>query len=131
MQNRLVKVLVAVLILASCGVLYSVYQRGASEGIVTVTENVVQKGTKTVLIYTKAGCIYCEKAINLLRNERITYTEQDVTGDMDKRRSLIAVTGARTVPYIFVGHKYIGGYTDFARMIRNKELPDLKREEHQ
>lgn len=82
-----------------------------------------QKFADKVVIYTKAGCGYCIKAIALLQEEGIPFTRHDITEDMDKRRSLVAITGANTVPYIFIDHKFIGGYTDFVRLLQSEDAP--------
>ncbi|URR36854.1 glutathione S-transferase N-terminal domain-containing protein [Thermosynechococcus sp. HN-54] len=61
-----------------------------------------------VSLFTKRGCPYCAKAKTLLAEKGIHYDEI-VVGEGASLRSLQAVTGATTVPQVFIDGKYIGG----------------------
>lgn len=66
-------------------------------------------------LYSKPNCPFCVRAKKLLEDKGIGYTEVSA---VDKREELIervtAVTGSapRTVPQIWLGDVYIGGYTE-------------------
>ncbi len=64
------------------------------------------------LIYSTATCPYCVRAKQLLDVKGITYTEIRVDLDDAKRDEMIARSGRRTVPQIFLGDQHIGGYDD-------------------
>ena len=61
-----------------------------------------------VSLFTKPGCPYCAKAKALLTEKEITY-EEIVLGQDATIRSLRAMTGATTVPQVFIDGKLIGG----------------------
>ncbi|MBD2776691.1 glutathione peroxidase [Iningainema tapete] len=60
-----------------------------------------------VSLFTKVGCPFCAKAKNMLKENGIDY-EEIVLGKEVTTRSLRAVTGATTVPQVFIDGKYIG-----------------------
>ncbi|HLK39184.1 MAG TPA: glutaredoxin domain-containing protein [Polyangiaceae bacterium] len=65
-----------------------------------------------VQVYTTRTCAYCFAAKRLLSKRGIAYDEVDVSGDRDARAWLVATTGRRTVPQIFVAGTSIGGYEE-------------------
>lgn len=67
---------------------------------------------KNVLIYTTNTCPYCTMAKNLLQEKQIPYTEIRVDLDEAEREIMIARSGRRTVPQIFIDDVSIGGYDD-------------------
>jgi glutaredoxin 3 len=77
---------------------------------------------KTVRLYTTLVCPYCVRAKLLLAERGIAYEEIDVTDDHDKREWLVAATGRRTVPQIFIGDEAIGGFDELRQLDRSGEL---------
>lgn len=65
-----------------------------------------------VLIYSSASCYFCVLAKQLLEAKGMTFTEIRVDTDEKEREKMIAITGRRTVPQIFIDGKHIGGYDD-------------------
>lgn len=61
-----------------------------------------------VSLFTKVGCPFCAKAKAALKDRGIDY-EEIVLGKDITTKSLRAVTGAQTVPQVFVDGKLIGG----------------------
>ncbi|WP_414589266.1 glutathione peroxidase [Scytonema sp. PCC 10023] len=61
-----------------------------------------------VSLFTKVGCPFCARAKEMLTERGIDY-EEIVLGKGVTTRSLKAVTGATTVPQVFVDGKHIGG----------------------
>lgn len=78
-----------------------------------------------VTVYTTDYCPYCVRAKKLLERRGIEYAEVDVTHDEGKRAWLVAATGRRTVPQIFVGERPIGGSDDLAALDASGELARL------
>lgn len=78
----------------------------------------IREYEKNVVIYTKNRCGYCDAAKELMRNLHIDYIEIDISYDRDMQSQLEHSTGQRTVPYIFIKERFIGGYQEF------KELKD-------
>ncbi len=76
-----------------------------------------------VLMYRTATCPYCERAQALLKARGVTQIET-VRVDLDptKREEMIAKTGRRTVPQIFIGSTHVGGFDDLAALDREGRL---------
>jgi len=77
---------------------------------------------KPVRMYTTQICPYCIRAKMLLRQKGVAYEEIDVSGDDEKRRWLVEVTGRRTVPQIFIGDEPIGGFDELRALELSGEL---------
>jgi len=66
-----------------------------------------------VVIYTGPMCNYCSAAKHLLNKKKVNYTEFDIAIDPSKMQEMQERTkGARTIPQIFIGDKYVGGYNE-------------------
>jgi len=74
-------------------------------------------------MYRTATCPYCERAQALLKARGVTQIET-VRVDLDptKREEMIAKTGRRTVPQIFIGSTHVGGFDDLAALDREGRL---------
>ncbi len=79
-----------------------------------------------VLIYTKAFCPYCSRALQLLGHKGASVEEVDITmGGPGRAEMLARSNGRTTVPQIFVGERHVGGYDDLAALERAGELDAL------
>tara|TARA_B100001996_G_scaffold286054_1_gene226305 strand:+ start:435 stop:692 length:258 start_codon:yes stop_codon:yes gene_type:complete len=66
-----------------------------------------------VIIYTGPRCNYCSAAKHLLNKKKVDYTEFDIAVDPVRLAEMEEKTkGARTIPQIFVGDTYVGGYNE-------------------
>ena len=66
-----------------------------------------------IVVYSSANCGYCRAAIQYLQSVKDQEVEVvDLTGDWSARTALIEQTGHRTVPQIFIGDTFIGGYDE-------------------
>lgn len=72
-----------------------------------------------VLIYSAANCHFCERAKQLLQAKGMAYTEIRVDLDETEREKMIARSGRRTVPQIFIDDKHIGGCDDLHAFFRD------------
>lgn len=63
-------------------------------------------------IYTKATCPYCLRAKKLLTSKGAEFTEIPIDTDDILREEMIARSGRRTVPQIFINQQHIGGCDD-------------------
>lgn len=75
-----------------------------------------------VLIYTKDYCPYCDRAKEFFASRKIPFEEIDVSRDPQAYSDLKARTHHMTVPQIFIGDAFIGGYTDLVDKVRRGEL---------
>lgn len=82
--------------------------------------------TAPVQMYTTAVCPYCVRAEQLLRHRGVTDIEK-IRIDLEpaRRDEMIARTGRRTVPQIFIGDRHIGGCDDLVAVDRAGELAPL------
>ena len=67
------------------------------------------KAPADVLVFSKPTCPFCKKAKALLTEKGLAYEEISVGGDGVAARALKAVSGAQTVPQVFIDGKLIGG----------------------
>jgi len=68
---------------------------------------------KKVVIYTGPMCNYCSAAKHLLNKKKVNYIEFDIAVDQSKKQEMQEKThGARTIPQIFIGDTYVGGYDE-------------------
>ncbi len=79
----------------------------------------------TVIVYRTAICVYCAMAARLLNKRGYAFTEVYLDGKHEARQALEARTHWRTVPQIFVGDRFVGGYTDLAALDASGELARL------
>ena len=58
-------------------------------------------------------CNYCSAAKHLLDKKKVNYTEFNIATDESKLKEMQEKTrGARTIPQIFIGDTYVGGYDE-------------------
>ena len=68
---------------------------------------------KKIVIYTGPMCNYCSAAKHLLNKKKVDYKEFDIAIDQTKMQEMRERTkGARTIPQIFIGETYVGGYNE-------------------
>jgi glutaredoxin 3 len=75
-----------------------------------------------ITVYRTGWCPYCERTHQLLTQKGLAFTEIDVEEDSTKRAEMIARSGRRTVPQIFIGEKHIGGCDDLVALAASGEL---------
>ena len=74
-------------------------------------------------IYTTRYCPYCNAAKALLKRKGVTYSEIDVSRDMDRRSEMIhRANGRMTVPQIFIGAVHVGGSDELYALERAGKL---------
>ena len=81
---------------------------------------------KKVVVYSGPMCNYCSAAKHLLNKKKINYIEFDIGADPTKMQEMQEKTkGARTIPQIFVGDTYVGGYMELKSLEKQGELDNL------
>jgi glutaredoxin 3 len=79
-----------------------------------------------IVLYTTPYCGYCRAAKHLLNKKGATFTEIDVSEDMELRQEMIShAFGRRTVPQIFINGTHVGGYDELAELERVAKLDVL------
>ena len=69
------------------------------------------------IVWSKNQCPYCDQAKALLRLKGIEYEERNINDGWDREDLLAAVPTARTVPQIFLGEEYVGGFTELKKKL--------------
>lgn len=79
-----------------------------------------------VKMYTTAVCPYCIHAKQLLKQRGVDAIEE-IRVDLDpaQRQAMMALTGRRTVPQIFIGATHVGGCDDLIALDREGRLGGL------
>jgi glutaredoxin 3 len=79
-----------------------------------------------VVMYSTAVCPFCVMAERLLKMKGIEQIEKiRVDLEPQRRQEMMARTGRRTVPQIYVGERHIGGYDDLSALDRAGGLDPL------
>jgi glutaredoxin 3 len=79
-----------------------------------------------VRMYTTQVCPYCIRAKALLKQRGVqTIDEVRIDLDPQQREQMIALTGRRTVPQIFIGDTHVGGCDDLMALDRSGGLGPL------
>ncbi len=79
-----------------------------------------------VRMYTTAVCPYCLRAKSLLKQRGVEQIEEiRIDTDPAQRDRMMAVTGRRTVPQIFIGERHVGGCDDLMALDSRGELGAL------
>jgi glutaredoxin 3 len=79
-----------------------------------------------VVMYSTAVCPYCIRAEQLLKRKGVVEIEK-IRIDLEPARGeeMIARTGRRTVPQIFIGDTHVGGCDDLHELDRQGGLDPL------
>lgn len=77
---------------------------------------------KKVKLYIWETCPYCMNAKFLLQNLNIPFEAEVIAGKPKVKEALIEKTGHRTVPYVFIGDEFIGGFSELNRMAEDGTL---------
>ena len=79
-----------------------------------------------VRMYTTQVCPYCVQAKALLKQRGVSAIDE-VRIDLDptQRDQMVALTGRRTVPQIFIGETHVGGCDDLVALDRKGGLKPL------
>ncbi len=79
-----------------------------------------------VVMYSTAVYLYCQRAEMLLKQRGVSEIEK-IRIDLDsaQRDQMIAKTGRKTVPQLFIGDRHVGGFDDLAALDREGGLLPL------
>lgn len=65
---------------------------------------------KTVSIYSTPTCTYCNMAKAFFKEKGVSYTEYDVSSDIDKRKEMVEKSGQMGVPVIDIDGELVVGF---------------------
>ncbi|MBU6272324.1 MAG: glutaredoxin 3 [Betaproteobacteria bacterium] len=82
--------------------------------------------TAKVTMYSTSVCPYCVRAEQLLRQRGVAEIDKiRIDADPALRDEMMARTGRRTVPQIYIGDTHVGGFDDLAALDRAGGLVPL------
>ena len=79
-----------------------------------------------ITMYSTAICPFCINAERLLKSKGVAEIDK-IRIDLDpaKRDEMMTKTGRRTVPQIYIGEHYVGGFDDLTALDRAGGLAPL------
>jgi glutaredoxin 3 len=79
-----------------------------------------------VMMYSTGVCPYCVRAEALLRARGVKEIDKiRVDLEPERREEMVARTGRRTVPQIYIGETHVGGFDDLSLLDREGRLAAL------
>ena len=78
-------------------------------------------------MYTTGWCGYCSRARAVLGRQGVAWTEINLEAEPGRRAEMIARSGLRTVPQIFVGQQHVGGAEELEELEAQGMLDRLLR----
>jgi len=81
---------------------------------------------QVVKMFTTQVCPFCIRAKMLLKQRGVAAIEEiRIDLDPEQRDHMMAITGRRTVPQIFIGDTHVGGCDDLIDLDKRGELLPL------
>lgn len=81
---------------------------------------------KNIVMYTSDRCPYCVMAERLLASKGVqSILKIRVDLEPERRQEMVARTGRRTVPQIFIENRHVGGFEELAALNHEGELDRL------
>jgi len=78
-----------------------------------------------VTLYTTKFCPYCIRALRMLSKKGVPYKNIDVNKNQELYKKIKKETGSNTVPQIFIGEKFIGGYDEMNQLDKEEKLDSI------
>jgi glutaredoxin 3 len=79
----------------------------------------------TVTMYTSSTCGYCSAAKKLLAEKGVKPVEISVDADRSRFTEMMAKTGRRTVPQIYIGDLHVGGFDELYTLHSQGKLDSM------
>ncbi|HEY4519656.1 MAG TPA: glutaredoxin family protein [Candidatus Paceibacterota bacterium] len=67
---------------------------------------------KEVIIYSTPTCHFCHAAKEFFKENSISFTDYDVSTDLEKRKEMIEKSGQMGVPVIYIGGELTVGFDE-------------------
>jgi glutaredoxin 3 len=76
-------------------------------------------------MYATGWCPYCRRAQALLRSKGAEVETIDLDREPQRRQEMMARSGRRTVPQIWIGETHVGGCDDLYELERRGRLEPM------
>tara|TARA_R110002073_G_scaffold126422_1_gene271156 strand:- start:1365 stop:1610 length:246 start_codon:yes stop_codon:yes gene_type:complete len=72
-------------------------------------------------VYSTSKCSWCDRVVSELTNNGIEVEKIDISGDKQLFKQMSEDAGKKvtSVPQVVIDGKYVGGYTETERFIKN------------
>ena len=90
--------------------------KSRAENVSEKVERVALQEDTRSIVYTKGNCPYCAMAMEELKLRGIAYDKIDLA-DIGKTAAEVTGRKVKTVPQIYIGGKYIGGYEELKKYL--------------
>ena len=80
---------------------------------------------KEVTLYTTKFCPYCIRALKMLSKKEVLYKNINVNKNQELYEKIKEKTGRNTVPQIFIGEEFIGGYDEMNQLDKESKLDSM------
>lgn len=71
---------------------------------------------KSIVVFSKNNCVWCDRLKELLKAKRIGYTELNIDEDETAMNLAIAFK-FQTMPQVISDREFLGGYQETARLL--------------
>ncbi|MEI7510900.1 MAG: glutaredoxin domain-containing protein [Candidatus Peregrinibacteria bacterium] len=78
-----------------------------------------------IRIFTKSYCPYCVAAKDLFKTKGYEYEEISVEENQDNFFTLVEKHNHRTVPMIFIGETFVGGFDQLKKLNDEGKLEEM------
>lgn len=79
-----------------------------------------------VTVYSTTICPYCDAAKRYFKESAIPFEDINLDRDHELRMKLSSENGGwRTVPMIFIGDHFVGGFTELIDVVKKGQLSSL------
>jgi glutaredoxin 3 len=75
-----------------------------------------------IVLYVSGWCPFCQRAQGLLTKKGLAYRVVDIDEDANSREEMMARSGRRSVPQVFIGDTHVGGCDDLFALEGSGEL---------
>ena len=86
----------------------------------------------SIIVYSKEGCVYCDKAKSLLDDLQVPYKVHVLnpsdTDYVHKKEMLFDKHNHRSFPLIYIGDTFIGGYIDLQHSVATLRFHELAKQ---
>lgn len=86
----------------------------------------------SIIVYSKQGCVYCDKAKHVLNEINVPFQiymlQPEEEGYTEKRDALFAKYNHRSFPLIVVGNVFIGGFTELQNSLATLQFHELAKQ---
>ena len=74
-----------------------------------------------IVVYSKDQCVFCDKAINLLKVNAKEHIVYKLGKDFDRDTILEMFPNARSFPIITLDKQFIGGYNELEKLLKEEK----------